>query len=137
MPVKEPVEVRLAPFEQPPDHEREKARQQQENDDKHVSHRRCKIAAQLAFGDRGNVSTSVHCFASCTVSGNVMLRNTSSRRPSSVCSSRIFQPSCAQTCATLPAKSRPAPSDFGNARTTQPTASSLTTTTLRACGSGD
>src|SRR6185437_2555702 len=76
------------------DHEGEKPTQQHKDHKKDVRDRRRKITRQLAFRDCFDVSkTRIHFRSSRTVSGIVMLRNTSSSRPSSVCSSSTFHPS--------------------------------------------
>src|SRR5688572_23986634 len=106
MPQKERDEARLAAFEKPAQHEREKPAQQQEDHDKHVRNRRGEIPAQLALRNRLDIGySSTHREFSFTVSGSVIARNTSSSRPSSVCNSSIFQPSFKLTSATLRASS--------------------------------
>ena len=85
------VQGGLAALEKAAGHEGEKSRQQQENDDEHIGDRRGKIAAQLPFGDGLDVGQGIHFAASFPVSGSVMLRKTSSRRPSSVCNSSTCQ----------------------------------------------
>src|SRR5262249_1813263 len=69
--------------------------EQQEDHEEHVSDGRREIAAQLALHDRLDVGPGVHqCF---TVSGSVIARNTSSRRPSG---ERAFN-SCGVPLATM------------------------------------
>src|SRR5580692_9434484 len=94
MPVEESVGQRgLALFKKATDHEGEKAIEQEKNDDENVGDGRGKIRQQFAPGDGFNVSERVHDFASrAVVSGMVMLRKTSSRRPSSVRKPSICQP---------------------------------------------
>src|SRR5207244_3668105 len=94
----------LSPFQKEPDHEGEKPHQEQKQNDEHKRHRRGEIAAQFPFGDGLDISPACH-FASLTVSGNVIVRNTSSKRPSSVCNSSIFQPSLTVISPTLRARS--------------------------------
>src|SRR5436190_1797142 len=107
MPEEKRNERSFAPFEKSPRHEREKSRQQKKNDDKDVSYRRREVAGQFALGDCLDVTGCVHFDASfiAAVSGNVMVLNTSSKRPSSVCNSSIFHFSRVATSATAWAKS--------------------------------
>src|SRR5580692_364681 len=94
MPIEEGIgEGGLAPIEESANHEGEKAIQQQKNDDENIGDRRGKIGAELALGDGLDIPRQIHCCPfPATVSGMVMLRNTSSRRPSSVRNSSICQP---------------------------------------------
>src|SRR5229473_1518513 len=105
MPEKERNERRLAPLEESAQHERKKPAQKQENNDEHVGHRRGEITADLSFGNGPDIGPGIHFGPSFTVSGNVIARNTSSNRPSSVCNSSIRQPSRIETSATLRASS--------------------------------
>src|ERR1043166_868336 len=105
MPIEEPVEGGFAPFEDEADHEREEAHQEQEQNDNHKRQRRGEVAGQLAFGNGLNIRPGFHRVASLAVSGRVMVRKTSSSRPSSVCNSSIFQPSFIVISATLRASS--------------------------------
>ena len=68
----------------------------QKDDNENIGDRRRKISHQLSLGDGPDISqVSIH--SGLTVSGRVMPRKTSSRRPSSVRSSSIFQPLAAAT----------------------------------------
>src|SRR5580765_2451008 len=106
MPVKEPVERGFATLQEEPDHEGEEPHQEQEQHNEHKRDRRSEIAADFPFGNGLNISPTVHCASpSLAVSGLVMLRNTSSKRPSSVCNSSIFHPSLMLISATWRASS--------------------------------
>src|SRR5437660_5696158 len=87
-------------------HEGEKAAQEQKYDDENIGDRRGEIAAHLPFGDGLNIRPGRrHFVASLAVSGRVIVRNTSSKRPSSVCNSSIFQPPFTLISPTLRASS--------------------------------
>src|SRR5205085_116835 len=105
VPVKKPVQGSLSPFQQEADHKGEESHQEQKQNDNHKSQRRGEIAAEFPFGDGLNVRPTAHGVASFAVSGRVIVRNTSSKRPSSVCNSSIFQPSRTLTSPTLRASS--------------------------------
>src|SRR6267154_2938623 len=114
------------------DHEGEKSRQQQTDDDEHISDRRGEIAREFALGDGPDVCPGAHFFSSFAVSGIVMLRNTSSSRPSSVCISSILQPCAASAmlCASAPLAATLTPPVLGITRAVTPPASSFTMTTF-------
>src|SRR5665213_2792669 len=97
------VQRSLAALKKSPGHESKKSCQEQEYDNKNVGDRRGKIAAQFALGDGLDIGKGIHLFTSFPVSGRVMVRKTSSRRPSSVCSSSTCQALAASR--TLRAKS--------------------------------
>src|SRR6185436_177387 len=101
----------------------EESAEKQEDNDENVGERRRKIGAQFAFGDSFDIRPGVHFFSSVMVSGMVMLRNTSSSLPSSVCSSSMCQP-CAAS-AMLRARLPLASGDLGNTRAVTRVASSL------------
>src|SRR4051812_23230164 len=83
------------------EHESKKSYQQQENNDENVSNGRGEIARQLALGDRFDIGQRViHFRSSLIVSESVILRKTSSKRPSSVCSSSMRHPSLTTTSET-------------------------------------
>ena len=116
MPGEESEEIGLPAFEKARDHEGKKSGEQQKDDDENVGDRRGEVADYFSFGDGENVADRIglpvgfgarlrdcpgrgglfengfaHWLSSRFVSGSVMLRKTSSRRPSSVCNSSIFQ----------------------------------------------
>src|SRR5450432_1714245 len=119
MPVEKSQQVRFAAIEKIGNHECEKSREQQKNHDENIRDRRRKIAGDFAFRDGHNIAktVAVHFAASCFVSGIVMLRKTSSSRPSSVRNSEIFQFSFAASSPIAPASSRDDSLRFGKART--------------------
>src|SRR5665213_58145 len=86
------VQTGLAALKKAASHEGEKSGQEQEYDNKDIGDRRRKIPAQFPFGDGFDVAQSVHLEDSFAVSGRVMPRKTSSRRPSSVRTSSSCQP---------------------------------------------
>src|SRR5207247_3150591 len=96
----------LADFEKTAQAEGEEAVEQQPNHNEHVGHGRREVTVQLPFGDGFDVlQRLLHGLCSFSpVSDQVMLRNTSSNRPSSVCNSSTFDPSFAVTSATLRAR---------------------------------
>src|SRR5579884_1511654 len=96
MPCEKRTQRRLPLFKEPTQHEREKAGEQQEDDDEHKRDWRREVTNQFALGDCFYVGPGIHLVSSFTVSGMVMLRNTSSKRPSSVCNSSMRQP-CAMS----------------------------------------
>src|ERR1700722_9200212 len=104
MPDEKRVKRRLALFKESAQHESEEARQQQENHDENVRHGRGEVSDQFAFGDGFYIGPGIHFFSSFAVSGSVMVRNTSSKRPSSVCNSSMRQPCAASAmlCANAP-----------------------------------
>src|SRR6266446_3425374 len=141
MPAKEGVETGLSALKKSSDHESEKSREQQENHDKNVCDRRGEVAGHFTFRNGQNMTQRVcaawvlvpdrrwscdcvwlddrfaHVGLSCLVSGSVMLRKTSSKRPSSVCNSSIFQCSVAASSPIARASSTPSPFFFKYART--------------------
>src|SRR5579862_4069311 len=127
MPVEERTNEGSFPtLEKASHHKSEKAAEEQKDDNKNISERRGEIRREFAFGDGFDVSPGVHFFSweAPAVSGMVMLRKTSSSRPSSVCNSSIRQP-CAAS-AMLDA-SAPLTFDLGKMRTVTLVASSRNT----------
>src|SRR5258705_13907134 len=110
MPVKKWTDQRgFAALKKTAHHEGEKATQQQKDDDENIRDGRRKIGAEFAFGDGSDIRPGVHKLdglldkwidddglarhhvsrLTSAVSGMVILRKTSSSRPSSVCNSSI------------------------------------------------
>ena len=83
------------------------------NNEKYIGDRRSEITAELAFHDRFDVGPCTHYNAPFTVSGSVMLRKTSSSRPSSTWISSSFQFSRCASSAMLPANAPLAPRSRG------------------------
>src|SRR5258706_16044535 len=94
MPSKERYQRSFATLEKVADGKSEEPGQQQENNQEYVGDRRRKIAAELALHDRLDNGPGTHAR---TVSGSVIERNTSSRRPSL---ERAFN-SCGVPLATI------------------------------------
>src|SRR6185436_17778181 len=108
MPEKKRDQRSFAPLEKAAQHEREESAEQQKDYDKYVGDRRGKVAANFEFSYGFDIpECAIHFFSSCTctVSGKVIDRKTSSSRPSSVCNSSIFQLSFMLVSATARANS--------------------------------
>src|SRR5580658_1185251 len=82
----ERLEIRLAALVEAAQVEREGVRQYQEDEDEHISQRRREVTRELAAHDDAHV---VHGVSSAQA---VMVRNTSSSRPDSRCSSLSLRP---------------------------------------------
>src|SRR5438045_1402463 len=107
MPDKERRQAGFDVVEEIRHHEREKTREQQEDDDKDKRDRRCKVTADLAFGN-GNDRLEIHFAIQGSRSVRVTARKTSSSRPPSRRSSRSGQSwSCASWLSANPKSSAP------------------------------
>src|SRR5262245_24296541 len=124
MPGKKHLETCLSTLEKSAHHEGKKADEKEKDDDENIGHRRREVARDLAFRDRDDVAqrrllaglrvSGHNCFFLHRlnhqlfrepVSGKVIVRKTSSSRPSSVCSSSICQCSRAASCPMATASS--------------------------------
>src|SRR5690606_29415005 len=99
MECEERPEIRLATLVEVTQVESERAREHEKDHDEHVGERRQEIALELALRDRG--------YAAHALAPPVMVRNTSSSRPASRCSSANSHPRAAASSLIARSGSRP------------------------------